>query len=58
MLETLFKKLQALGPIKKRHQHICFRENIAKFLRTAFLWNTSGNRFCMNFKLSDFHLEY
>ena len=35
-----------LGPwrlaflLKKRFQHRCFPVNIAKFLRTAFLWNT------------------
>ena len=26
--------------LKKRFQHRCFPVNIAKFLRTAFLWNT------------------
>ena len=28
--------------IKKRLKHRCFPVNIKKFLRTAFLWNTSG----------------
>ena len=26
--------------IKKKHQHMCFTENIAKLLRTAFLYRT------------------
>ena len=36
-------KLGAWRPaflLKKRFQHRCFPVNIAKFLRTAFLWNT------------------
>ena len=44
MFEFLLKKvasLQAYNFIKKRLQHRCFPVNIAKFLRTAFLWNTS-----------------
>ena len=41
-----FIKLQAWRPaflLKKRFQHRCFPVNIAKFLRTVFLWNT----FCL-----------
>ena len=35
------KSLKACKFMKKRHQHRCFPVNIAKFLRTAFLKNTS-----------------
>ena len=48
MLESYFNKvaaLQAYNFIKERLQHRCFPVNIAKFLRTAFLWNTSGSCF-------------
>ena len=36
-------RLHALRPVfllKQRFRHMCFLVNIAKFLRTAFLWNT------------------
>ena len=33
--------------IKKRLQHKCFPASIVKFLRIAFLWNTSGGCFCL-----------
>ena len=33
--------------VKRRLQHRCFPVNIAKFLRTAFWWNTSGGCFYM-----------
>ena len=42
---VLFNKVAGLQDckfIKKRYQHRCFPVNIAKFLRTAFLQNTSG----------------
>ena len=38
MPESLFKK----ALLKKRLRHRCFPVNFAKFLRTAFLLNTSG----------------
>ena len=40
-------KLQAsdCNFIKKRLRHKCFLVNSAKFLRTPFLWNTSGGCF-------------
>ena len=37
--------------IKKRLRHGCFPVNIAKFLRMAFLWNSSGGCFCIFLKL-------
>ena len=43
MLESPFNKvtgLKACNFIKKRLQHMRFLVNIAKFLRTALLWNT------------------
>ena len=48
MLDSLFNKvsgLKACNFIKKRLQRKCFSVNIAKFLRTAFLQNTSGGCF-------------
>ena len=45
MLESLFNKfagLQASNFATKRLQHRCFPVNIAKFLKTIFLHNTSG----------------
>ena len=43
MLEPLFN---ACNFIKKRLQNRCFTVNIAKILRTHFLWNTSGGCLC------------
>ena len=40
-------ELKACNFIKKRLQHKCFLVNIAKFLITAFLNNTSGGCFYM-----------
>ena len=41
MLESLFNKVaKACNFIKKRLQHKCFPANIAKFLKTAFLYRT------------------
>ena len=48
VLESLFNKvagLQVCNFIKKRLQHRYFLLNIAKFLKTAFLKNTSGGYF-------------
>ena len=46
MLESLLESdLKASNFIKKKLQHRCFPVNMAKFLRTAFLWNTSGGCF-------------
>ena len=45
MLEFLFNKVAALRPatlLKRRLWHRCFPVNFAKFLRTPFLQNTSG----------------
>ena len=45
VLESLFKKvadLKAYNFIKKKPPHRCFPVNIVKFLRTTFLYNTSG----------------
>ena len=45
VLGSLFNKvasLQICNFLKKRRQHRCFPVNIAKFLRTPFLQNTSG----------------
>ena len=49
MLESLPNKVTGLKAgnfIKKRLQHRHFPVNIAKFVRTAFLKNTSGGCFC------------
>ena len=48
-LESLFNKVAGLMAsrfIKKSLKHRCFPVNIAKFLKTAFLLNTSGG--CYN----------
>ena len=45
MLEPFLNKF-ARNFIKKRLEHRCFPVNIVKFLRTAFLQNTSGGCFC------------
>ena len=48
MLEFLSNKatgLKAGNFIEKGLQHRCFSVNLAKFLRTAFLQNTSGGCF-------------
>ena len=40
-----FNKVTSLRPaglLKKRPWHKCFPVNIAKFLKTLFLWNTLG----------------
>ena len=45
MTETLFNKVAGLRPaklLKKRLRHRCYPVNFAKFLRTPFLQNTSG----------------
>ena len=34
--------------LKKRLWHRCFSVNFVEFLRTPFLWNTSGGCFCLN----------
>ena len=34
--------------LKKRLWHRCFSVNFLEFLRTPFLWNTSGGCFCLN----------
>ena len=39
--------LRACNHIKKRLQHSCFPVKFAEFLRTPFLQNTSGGRFCL-----------
>ena len=39
------KGLQACNLNKKSLQHRCFPMDFAKFIRTAFLWNTSGGCF-------------
>ena len=44
-----FNKVAGLRPetlLKRRLWHRCFPMNIAKFLRTPFLENTSGRLFC------------
>ena len=49
MVEFLFNKVAALKAqnfIKKKLRDRCFPVNIAKFLRTPFLQNTSGGCFC------------
>ena len=48
VLESRFNKIadpQACNFIKKRLQYKCFSVNIEKFLRKAFLQNTSGGCF-------------
>ena len=46
VLESLFNKVAGLKFfIIKILQHRCFPVHIAKFLRTAFLQNSSGNCF-------------
>ena len=48
VLESRFHNivgLQVDNFIKKRLQGRCFSVSIAKFLRAAFLWNTSGGFF-------------
>ena len=42
--------------IKKRFQYRCFPVNIAKFLRTAFLSNTSGDCFWLLWKFTVLNL--
>ena len=54
MLESYFNKvkaLQACNFIRERLQHRCFPVNIAKYLRTVFLWNTSGSCFLIKKQL-------
>ena len=49
MLESLFNKvagLMACNFIKKETPLQFFPENIAKILRTLFVWNISGGCFC------------
>ena len=49
VFESLLNKvarLEACHFIRKRLQYRCFPVNIAKFLRTVFLKNTSGGCFC------------
>ena len=41
--------------LKKRLQHRCFLVNTAKFLRAAFLQNTSGGCFCSKLDLNKMH---
>ena len=48
-------KLQVYNFIKNRLQRKCFPVTIAKFLRTAFLKNSSGGYFC-GFTKPDKHL--
>ena len=46
--EFFFNKIADLRPatlLKKRHWHRCFPVNYAKFLRTPFLLNISGQLF-------------
>ena len=63
LLESLFNYvagLKACHFIKKRLQRRCFPVFIAKFLRIAFLPNTSGGCFwtdCTNMGVCDIHLE-
>ena len=38
--------------LKKRLWHRCFPVNVAKFLRTSFLQNTSGGCFCQSLIIS------
>ena len=45
---SLFLK-KACSFIKKRLQRRCFPENIAKFLRTSLLQNTSGGCVCLSY---------
>ena len=50
LCQSLFiNKVADLSPgilLKKRLWNRCFPMNFAKFLRTLFLWNTSGGCFC------------
>ena len=49
--ESLLNKVtdfQSCNFIKKGLQHRYFPVNIAKFLRTSFLWNTFGGYFCIS----------
>ena len=43
--ELRYWSLFLINFIKKRLQDTCFTMNISKFLRIAFLWNTSGESF-------------
>ena len=55
VVESLFNTvagLQACKLIKKKLQHRCFPENIAKFLRTAFLQNNYGGYFRYHFVMT------
>ena len=36
--------------LKKKHGHTCFPVNSANFLRTPFLWETSGNILYLHYK--------
>ena len=49
MVGSIYNKVAGVKTcnfIKKRLQHRCFPVNITKFLRAAFLQNTSGGCFC------------
>ena len=59
VLKSLFKKVASLKTCivkKKRFQHRCFPVNIAKFLRTAFLQNTSSSCFWQTYKNKTLYL--
>ena len=43
---NIFAGVKACNFIKKKLQHRCFLVSIAKFLRTAFLYNTSDGGCC------------
>ena len=62
MLVSLFNKvagLQICNFIKKKLQQRCVAVNIAKFLRTPFLWNTSrGCFYAAAFYLVNLELDY
>ena len=45
VMDSPLIKLQGCNFIKKRLQRRCFPVNIAKFLKTTFLLNTSGDYF-------------
>ena len=52
------KEFQACNFMKKKLQHRCFTMNIAKFLRTAILKNTSGGCFWSWNKTSSFRKKF
>ena len=57
MLQSLYDKIavrKVCNFVKKRLQHRCFSKNIAKFLRTPFLQNTSDGCFCYFKKFVNF----